>query len=185
MSAAFCTAWINEVTLALPVDWTREVPTENVDGDTVYLSTSWSSPYSTVTLTATVSSTGQTSADIGCSRWSLEAENLTPTALAAVIDAVTKYGAQPDLPDLSAAFVGVSLTYHEWLNTGYQRHPIEMRRWTSPDGYRTFDFLRRDSASSSVFVVHRISTGRPEIEASITADGATPACVLLSLAMSE
>lgn len=185
MSAAYCTTWINELTLALPVDWTRDVPTENVDGDTVYLSTTWSSPYSTVTLTATVSSAGQTSADIACSRWRLEAENLAPSALAAAIDAVTRHGAQPDVPDLSAAFVGVSLTYHDWLNAEYQRHSIEMRRWTSPDGYRTFDFIRRGQTANSIFVVHRISTGSPEIEASITADGATPAPVLLSLAMSD
>ena len=185
MSAAFCTAWINELSLALPVDWTRDVPDENVDRDVVYFSTSWSSPYSTVTLTATVASTGETSADIGCSRWSIEAENLTASALATAIDAVTRYGAQPDLPDMTAAFVGIALTYHDWLNTEYQRHPVEMRRWTSPDGYRTFDFLRRDQPGNSIFIIRRINPGTPEVEAAITADGATPTAVLLSLAMSD
>lgn len=185
MSAANCIAWINEVSLALPVDWSRDIPSENVDREVVYFSTSWSSPYSAVTLTATVASTGESSADICCSRWSVEAENLSASALASAIDAVTRYGAQPDLPDLSAAFVGMSLTYYDWLNTDYQRHPVEMCRWTSPEGYRTFDFLRRDQPGNSIFVIRRINPGTPEVEAAITADGATPTAVLLSLAMSD
>ncbi|WP_194923123.1 hypothetical protein [Catenulispora pinisilvae] len=184
MSVAFCAAWINEVTLALPIDWTRDVPAENSDGDTVYLSTCWSSPHSAVTLTATVSSTGQSSADICCSSWSVEAENLSPVALAAAIDATTTYGTQPDAPDLSASFVGVSLTYHDWRSASYSNEPVAMRRWISPDGNRVFDFIRRNKSGTSVFVVHRVNPGHPAVEAAITADGATPAAVLLSLAMS-
>jgi hypothetical protein len=185
MSVAFCAAWINEVTLALPIDWTRDVPASNADGDTIYLSTSWTSPHSTVTLTATVSSTGNSSADICCSGWSVEAENLSPTALAAAIDAATIYGAQPDAPDLSASFVGVSLTFHDWQSASYTNEPVAMRRWISPDGNRVFDFIRRNKTGTSVFVVHRVNAGHPAVEAAITADGFTPAAVLLSLAMSD
>ena len=185
MSVAFCTAWINEVTLALPIDWTRDIPAENIDGDTIYLSTSWTNPLSTVTLTATVSSTGQSSADICCSCWSVEAENLSPVALAAAIDAAITYGAQPNVPDQSASFVGVSLTYHDWRSASYANEPVAMRRWISPDGNRVFDFIRRNRSGTSVFVVHRVSAGHPAVEAAITAHSSTPAPVLLSLAMSD
>ncbi|WP_194891336.1 hypothetical protein [Catenulispora pinisilvae] len=185
MSVAFCAAWINEVTLALPTDWTRDVPAENYDGDTIYLSTCWTSPHSTVTLTATVSSTGQSSADICCGNWSVETENLAPAALAAAIAAATEYGAQPDVPDLSASFVGVSLTYHDWRGANYANGPVEMRRWISPDGNRTFDFICRRKSGTSVFMIHRINAGHPEVEAAITAGSSTPAPILLSLAMSD
>ncbi|ACU77402.1 hypothetical protein Caci_8583 [Catenulispora acidiphila DSM 44928] len=185
MSVAFCAAWINEVTLVLPPDWTRDVPAEMAEGATIYLSTCWTSPHSKVTLTATVSSTGQSSADICCSGWSVEAENLSPAALAAAINAATTYGAQPDAPDLSSAFVGVSLAYHDWQSASYANEPVQMRRWISPDGNRVFDFIRRNKSGTSVFVVHRVNPGHPAVEAAITADGFTPAAVLLSLAMSD
>lgn len=185
MSVAFCAAWINEVTLVLPHDWTRDVPAETAEGNTIYLSTCWTSPHSKITLTATVSSTGQSSADICCDGWSIEAENLSPTALAAAIATATTYGVQPDAPDLSASFVGVSLAYHDWQSASYANEPVQMRRWMSPDGNRVFDYIRRVKSGTSVFVIHRISPGRPAVEAAITADGSTPAAVLLSLAMSD
>lgn len=185
MSAAFCADWINEVSLALPAGWSPEVPTETTEGDTIYLSTRWTNRRSPVTLSATVANTGHASADISTSRWTVEAENLTPSALAAVIDVITRYGAKPDAPELSADFVGVSLTYHDWQSTNYSTEPVELRRWTSPDGNRMFDYISRTKRDASVFVVHRINPGLPGVEASVTAGNFTPAPVLLSLAMSE